>query len=117
MNLEAQTGTPRLRKVRDVAQELGIGYQAVLHLIHSGALPIVRVPGRRSYRIDQQDVDALILSWKVDGGTVEKVGIKVGINVRKQPRQTDENRNATKNAKTGEFMVKSNWYKDFASVK
>src|SRR5437773_2572623 len=100
---------PRLLKVKEVAVYLGIGYQAVLDLIHDGQLPTVCVPGRRSYRIDSQDVEAMISAWKggydieivnsTIGLLTKEVGIKVGINDEKQPTKTNENTRPRKHPK------------------
>jgi len=122
----------RLLSAREVAEQLGIGYQAVLDLIHAGELPVVRVPGRveredrrrigplelkarRSHRIDQVDVDRLITSWKMQDAP-EKVGIKVGINDSSGTTQTHEKRYARKNANSSETKVKPNWYKEFTTT-
>src|ERR1700676_4140696 len=88
----------RLLKVKEVAVVMGIGYQAVLDLIHGGELPTVQIPGRRSFRVDAADVDALISGLKV--------GLKVGLIDETEPTKTQENARPSKKAKSGEFVVK-----------
>lgn len=60
----------------------GIPYDTMLRLIHEGALPTVKLPGRRGYFIDLNDLDALIERSKIVG---TKVGTKV---VPERPRTT-----------------------------
>lgn len=121
---------PQLLKVKEVAVQLGIGYQAVLDLIHAGELPVVPILGRveredrkrigppemktrRSYRVDAADVEALILKWKAS----KEAGPNSGPMAPKLANQTHENTRAQSRARSGEFIVKPLWYKQFENSK
>lgn len=59
-----------LLKPKEVAARLSIGYRAVLDLIHAGALPVVQLPGRKTFLVRVETVEALILGS--ESGATEK---------------------------------------------
>jgi excisionase family DNA binding protein len=73
----------KLLRIKDVAAQLGIGYGTALALVHSGDLPTVQLPGRRSFLIREEDVDALIARF-VSGTTS-------GTNDKIEPGKTQQN--------------------------
>jgi len=79
----------RLMGVRQAGALRGIAYAEMLRLMHSGSLPFIQLPGRRSYLIDMADLDALIDASKsgtVPGTEAQAKPVKVVENVAPKRR-------------------------------
>jgi excisionase family DNA binding protein len=100
----------RLMKPPQVAKQTGLSYAAVLGLIHSKELPVVKLPGRRGYLVDERDVVALIERFRTVQ-PAEKVDQFFDQLNPKQRTQTVENRVVKKVVKKGEFIINPNWCK------
>ncbi len=89
----------RLLKVAETSEARGIPYGTLLRLIHSGELPAVKLPGRRSYLIDPDDLDELI--------EASKTGTVAGTKLRCPTAKTSVNGNKNRKLKA----YPSDWYK------
>jgi excisionase family DNA binding protein len=58
-------GAPRLLRVREVAQRLGVDPSTVYRLVQRGSLPALQIGGRgHTVRIDERELEA----WLYDEG-------------------------------------------------
>ncbi len=89
----------RLLKVAESSEARGIPYGTLLRLIHSGQLPAVKLPGRRSYLIDPDDLDELI--------EASKTGTVAGTKLRCPDTKTSENQKMKRKLKA----YPNDWYK------
>lgn len=46
--------------MRKAAKEVGLGYGAIREMVHTGALRLIVLPGRKAGVVDLDDVDRLI---------------------------------------------------------
>jgi excisionase family DNA binding protein len=56
----------RLVRLHDAAEILGVSVDSLARYARAGKLPLVRLPSGRP-RVDRQDLDKLIESWKTAG--------------------------------------------------
>lgn len=104
--MNAPAAAAPLLSVKQVADRLSISYGEVLKLIHTKKLGIVDIPGRRSYRIDERDLEAFI-----DSARTEKVDHKVDHFNYQKPVKAQQNQVVKKHGQVREFIVNRNWYK------
>lgn len=90
-----------LLRANQVAERLNISYGAVLQLIHAQELPTVQLPGRRSHRIDESDVQAFIERLK--SGTVP------GTEDEAKPTQTAPNKESRERSRKKKNGGNESW--------
>jgi len=96
----------RLLKAKEVAARLSIGYHEVLRLIHQGHLVSVKIPGRRSYLVDERDLEEFISANRREGANNRRIPI-VPVRAAK-PRQAEV---AEKRGADGKYIIHRDDYR------
>lgn len=71
--------TPNTLTAQDVADRLGVCLKTAYNILNSGAFRLVRIPGVRALRVDEDDFNRTVEGWKCRPSSTRKASTNLSL--------------------------------------